>query len=155
MNLDEHLYELGNLLGIASLEFDEQGGAGLYLPGGLEIGLRREDDEVSLTAFAVIRVLPEPDKHALALLRASLLGEHTAGACLSLGLDSQGRDCLVLWRRLTLTSLDTTGFTAELGRLAEAAHAWRSLPLPGDEPDSSDTASEPVPPVAAFFAQRA
>jgi len=155
MNLDEHLYALGNLLGIASLEFDEQGGAGLYLPGGLEIGLRREDDEVSLTAFAVIRVLPEPDKHALALLRASLLGEHTAGACLSLGLDSQGRDCLVLWRRLTLSTLDTGGLMSDLGRLVEAALAWRALPLLGDPPASSDGPDEPVPPVATFFAHRA
>lgn len=155
MNLDEHLHELGNLLGIASLEFDEQGGAGLFLPNGLEIGLRREDDDAALTIFSIIRVVVEPARHAMALLQASLLGEHTAGACLSLGLDAQGRDCLVLWRRLSLATLDTVTLAAEMGRFAEAALAWREQALPGDEAATARPSPEPVPPVSAFFSQRA
>jgi hypothetical protein len=155
MNLDEHLRELGNLLDIAGLEFDEQGGAGLYLPDGLEIGLRREDDDVSLTVFAIIRVLADPSRHALALLQASLLGEHTAGACLSIGLDAQGRDCLVLWRRVIVAALDVAALAAELARFADVARAWREQPLPGDEVEAVSLSTETVPSVSAFFSQRA
>jgi hypothetical protein len=125
MTLDELVSGLGALLGLNELEFDDQGGLGLYLPNGLEIGLRRSEDGSELLAFAVLRVIDDLDAEAPALLRSSLLGERSGGACLSVGEDAEGRDCLVLWRSFAVALIDVQAFADALGRFAEAALIWR------------------------------
>jgi hypothetical protein len=125
MSVEELVSGLGALLGLNALEFDEQGGLGLYLPNGLEIGLRKSDSGAELLVFSVLRVLEDVDLEAPSLLRASLLGERTAGASLSVGEDAEGRDCLVIWRSFAVTLIDVQAFADALGRFAEAALIWR------------------------------
>lgn len=154
MKNDDLIRALGEQLGIANLALDERGGLGLYLPGGLEIGLRASSEGRSLTAYSILRLLPDADRHAGALLRASLMGEHTGGACLSIGLDAQGRDCLVLWRRLGPGLSDVSELADELARFVKAAQSWRTEPLPGDA-ESTPVPTESAPTTAAMFTLRA
>jgi hypothetical protein len=155
MTLDELVRGLGELLGLKDLEFDDQGGLGLYLSNGLEIGLRKSGDGTELLVFALLRILEDVDLEAPALLRASLLGERTAGASLSVGEDAEGRDCLVLWRSFAVALLDVQAFADALGRFADAALIWRDGD--GAMSDASTESATPreMPALGAAFALRA
>jgi hypothetical protein len=155
MSIEELVSGLGALLGLNELEFDEQGGLGLYLPNGLEIGLRKSDDSTELLVFAVLRVLEDVELDAPALLRASLLGERTAGASLSVGEDAEGRDCLVIWRSFAVTLIDVRTFADALGRFAEAALIWRDGDGSATEVSAEPAVPREIPAMGAAFAIRA
>lgn len=155
MSIEELVSGLGALLGLNDLELDDQGGLGLYLPNGLEIGLRQSEDRTELLVFAVLRVIDDVDLEAPTLLRGSLLGERTAGASLSIGEDAEGRDCLVIWRSFVLALLDTQAFADALGRFAEAALAWRDDEGAAASASSEATALRGIPALGAAFAIRA
>lgn len=154
MTPDDLVSGLGTLLGLPELQFDDQGGMGLDLPNGLELGLRRSGDGTEILVFAVLRVVDDPELEAPGLLRANLLGERTAGACLSIGEDADGRDCLVLWRSFVVAVIDVQSFADALARFAETASLWRE----GEQPvaDTSDKQERPaiLPEIGAAFGLR-
>lgn len=126
---------LGDLLGIEGLDLDPQGGLGLDLPQDLSLGLRIDPAAPeSLLVFTVLEPVGALTTDAArALLERSLLGDQTGGACLSLGKDPEGRDCLVLWRVFPVDLLDPSTLARELDRFARAALSLRQERAPSGD----------------------
>ncbi len=126
---------LGQALGEASLQMDDEGLAFLPLSNEFFLHLQADPQRQCFIAFAVVGRLPlqPPVRMLKRLLQANRFWRETAGATLSL--DSEQPPRLVLADRYDWPGLDADDFTDRVNQFIDILHearAWLEEPVESD-----------------------
>lgn len=124
MNLENLLAELGQRLGVGTIELDGGGGCVLAFDDNLVVEIEASDDPPGMTFSSALGPVPAGDRSAIftELLEANLLGRGTGPA--SFGFDSD-LDEIVLSRLINRTEIDIDSFEAELETFLQVLSVWR------------------------------
>lgn len=141
MNANSLLSELGTLMGVGGLQFDEQGCARLVFDGAITLNLEHEAGSSRLQIYSVLGKVPLEDREHVyqLLLEGNLFGAETGGAVLAIdGLERE----IVLFRTLEGDGITGPAFAEVVGHFVDAAEDWTarlagaSMTSPGARQDA-------------------
>lgn len=141
MNANTLLSELGTLMGVSGLQFDDQGCARLVFDGATTLNLEHEAGSSRLQIYSVLGKVPLEDREHVyrLLLEGNLFGAETGGAALAIdGLENE----IVLFRTLEGDGITGAAFADVVGHFVDAAEDWTarlagaSMTAPGARQDA-------------------
>jgi hypothetical protein len=121
MHLPDAVAELGTLLGLGPIKFNEYGLCRLQFDGGLTVDLESADGGETLHICSSLGALPDSAEVCETLLHANFLGEGTGGAVFAW---DQGRDELLLHRTMAAAQLDATGLASAVETFVNFYDGW-------------------------------
>lgn len=123
MKPSDLLQNLGQVIGLPGLNFDEHGTCRLEVGGNLLIDLEHTAQDGLLHLYAVVGTLPETGRDAIyeKLLAANLFGAGTQGASLAVDIDERQ---ILLCRQFPEDQLEPPEFQALLERFVLAVKFW-------------------------------
>jgi len=139
MKSDQLLCELGLIIGLPDLKFNEEGCACLVFDGRTEVNIESDADTGALQIYADLCPLPAEGREALylTLLEANMFGMKTLGS--TLAVDSV-QHVVVLCRTLSADSMGAQEFSSFIEDFVNSVELWReqlqSAPVqPDEQPD--------------------
>lgn len=121
MHLADSLAELGLLLGLGPLAFNEHGLCRLQFDNALTVDLESADDGATLHLCGSLGAAPADSELLKTLLHANLLGEGTGGAAFAL---DAPRNELLFHRMLAASQLDVTALAAAVESFLNYYDGW-------------------------------
>jgi hypothetical protein len=139
VHLADSLAELGSLLGLGALAFNEYGLCRLQFDESLIVDLESADGGATLHLSGALGALPDSAEVCETLLHANFLGEGTGGAAFAW---DQGRGELLLHRTIAAAQLDATGLASAVETFVNFYEGWtRKLAELAGGPSSATTAT--------------
>lgn len=121
MHLADSLAELGMLLGLGPLAFNEHGLCRLQFDNALTVDLETADDGATLHLCGSLGAAPADRETLRTLLHANFLGEGTGGAAFAL---DGARNELLLHRTLAASQLDVPALAAAVEAFVNYYDGW-------------------------------
>jgi len=144
----------GQMMGLPSLKFNEQGCARLMFDDTVAVDLEIDEPGNCVHLYSVLGPVPPGDNHVLyrQLLEGNLFGQQTGGALLAV--DGTREDLLVC-SRVGLPGATPAGLALSIDALAGAARDWQQRLASGALQAGEGTDAQP-PPMAPWqsFAMR-
>jgi hypothetical protein len=138
VHLADSLAELGMLLGLGPLAFNEHGLCRLRFDNALTIDLESADDGATLHLCASLGAAPADSETLQTLLHANFLGEGTGGAAFAL---DAARNELLLHRTLAASQLDVTALAAAVESFVNYYEGWTRKLAESPAGDSAPSAA--------------
>lgn len=148
MHLPDAVAELGTLLGLGPIGFNEYGLCRLQFDDGLTVDLESADGGETLHICGSLGDLPNSPQVCQTLLHANFLGEGTGGAAFALDRTSGE---LVLHRTLAAAQLDATGLATAVETFLNFYDGWTRKLAGFADGASTDSAAAPSGPSSSLL----